>query len=90
MNALRPKTTNPDHHLQPTLPPIRTVTGVANVLIDRVHHGPVAMNLLKGDLPFVVAFFTVHGHHGEQGRPVFEPQFAGIGDGFVQLTVPVL
>ena len=90
MNALRPKTTNPDHHLQPTLPPIRTVTGVANVLIDRVHHGPVAMNLLKGDFPFVVAFFAVHGHHGEQGCSIFESQFAGIGNGFVQLTVPVL
>ena len=90
MNPLRPETSNPYHHLQPTLPPIRTVTGVSNVLIDSIDHGPVAVNLLKGDLPFVVALFAVHSHHGEQGRPVFEPQFAGIGNGFVQLTVTVL
>ena len=90
MHPLSPKAGHAHHDLQSTLPPIGTITGVANVLIDGIDHGPVPMNFFKRNLPFVVAFFPVHRHHRKQGRPVFEPQFTGIGDGFVKLTITVL
>ena len=39
------------------------VTGISDVIVDGIHHGPIPVDFLKGDFPLVVAFLTVHGHH---------------------------
>ena len=59
------------------------------MISQRQNHGPVAVNLLEGDFPFVVTLLAVHGDHRVQRCTVCEPQFLGIFDGLSKLVVPV-
>jgi hypothetical protein len=63
--------------------------GIADIVVNGVGDGAVAVYFLEGDLPFVVAFFAVHRHHGIQGGAVSEAQLCGVFDGFLQVLVAI-
>ena len=57
--------------------------------MDGIGDGAVAVNLLEGNLPLVVALLAVDRDHRIERRAVAETQFGGVLDGFVQLVVAV-
>ena len=57
--------------------------------MDGIGDGTVAVDLLEGDLPLVVALLAVDRDHRIQRRTVAEPQFGGVLNGLVQLVVAV-
>ena len=62
-DALRPEARHGQQHLQPAVGQIRRVAGIADVVENRVGDGAVAVDLLEGDLPLVVALLAVDGDH---------------------------
>ena len=65
------------------------VSRIIHVIVNRVDHGPVSVNFLKGDLPFVVTLFAVHSHHGVQGCTVFKAELFRIFNRLLKVIVPV-
>ena len=59
-DALRPEARHGQQHLQPAVGQIRRVAGIADVVENRVGDGAVAVDLLEGDLPLVVALLDVY------------------------------
>ena len=89
MNPLCPEPSNPDKHFKTHLWHIGVISGIPNVVEDGEGNSSVAMDLLKGDFPFVMAFFPIHGHHGVKRSPIFETELLRILDSPVQLIVAV-
>ncbi len=89
VDALRPEAGNSHEHLQAALGEVAAVLGVANVVVDAIRDGAVAVDLLKGDFPLVVAFLSVHGDHGVEGCAVSEAELLCVFNGFSELLVAV-
>ena len=62
---------------------------MAQVGVDSVRNRAVAVDFFEGDLPLVMALFTVHGHHRVERGAVAESEFGGVLDGLVELLVAV-
>ena len=88
-DALRPEARHGQQHLQPAVGQIRRVAGIADVVENRVGDGAVAVDLLEGDLPLVVALLAVDGDHRVERRTVAEAQLRSVFDGLVELVVAV-
>src|SRR5690606_35907130 len=87
--TLRPEPRPRDQYLQSILAYICLVAGVAYVIVYHVGDGAIPVNLLKRDLPFVMALLTVHGHHGIQCSAVAESQLPRVLNRFLQMLIPV-
>ena len=59
-----PETCNLHHHMDSVIADVAFVAGIAGVIIDRMDHCGISVDLFKSDLPLVVALFTVKCHHG--------------------------
>ena len=61
----------------------------AVIIEDGKSNGPVTVNLLEGNLPFVMALLPVHGYHGIQGCPICKTKLFGIFYGLLQMVVAI-
>ncbi len=62
-------------------------SGKSGVLVDDISNGAVAVDFLKRNLPFIMAFVPVHGYHWVKGA--LKPQLFRILFRHRQLAVPV-
>src|SRR6185312_10647645 len=70
VDPLRPKTGDREQHFQSIIGQVSFVAGVANVIENSISDSAVAVDLLEGDLPFVMAFGAIHRNHRIQGRAI--------------------
>ncbi len=89
MYALRPETGNAQQHFGAVPDEVVLFTCIAYVIVNGVGDCAVAVYLLEGDLPFVVAFLSVHGHHGVECRAAAEAEFFRVFYGFLQVAVAI-
>ena len=66
MHAVGVEPGNAAQHVQSLAQHVVHVAGIGGIVEDGMGDGAVSMDLLKGDLPFVVALHAGKGHHGIQ------------------------
>ena len=66
IHPLCPETRHPEDDLPPSGCEVLLVSRITDIVVDGIDHGPIAVDLLERDLPFIVAFLAIHGDHGVQ------------------------
>ncbi|MNI23060.1 hypothetical protein D3C73_766290 [compost metagenome] len=89
INALGPEPADGNQNIQSMRPDITRVPGITDVVVNGKSNGTIAVYFLKSYFPFVVAFFTIDGHHREEGRAIAKAQFFCIFNCFAQLLMAI-
>ncbi len=87
MDTVGPEARHCSYNLKTISGQIAAVAGMADIIVDSVDYGGIAVYLLEGYLPFIVTLLTVHGNHGIECT--IKPEFIGVFPGLIKMAVAV-